>query len=71
MLYINEWLPNPVGADAAGEFVELYNSGNSAAPLNGYTLGTGAKKKFSLTGYTIPAGGYLVLKKAQTKRLNL
>jgi hypothetical protein len=67
MLYINEWLPNPVGADAAGEFVELYNSGNSAAPLNGYTLGTGAKKKFSLTGYTIPAGGYLVLKKAQTK----
>jgi hypothetical protein len=67
MLYINEWLPNPVGADAAGEFVELYNSGNSAAPLNGYTLGTGAKKKFSLTGYTIPAGDYLVLKKAQTK----
>jgi hypothetical protein len=67
MLYINEWLPNPVGPDAAGEFVELYNSGNSASALNGYALGTGAKKRFSLAGYTIQPGGYLVLKKTQTK----
>ena len=67
MLYINEWLPNPVGNDATGEFVELYNSGASVANLNGYTLGDGAKKRFSLSGYSIPAGGYLVLKKAQDK----
>jgi hypothetical protein len=67
MLYINEWFPNPVGTDAAAEFVELYNSGSSAVALSGYALGTGAKKKFSLAGYTISPGGYLVLKKAQTK----
>lgn len=66
MLYINEWFPNPPGTDASGEFIELYNSGGSALALNGYALGTGAKKKFSLAGHTIAAGGYLVLKKAQT-----
>jgi hypothetical protein len=67
MIYINEWFPNPVGDDAAGEFVELYNSGATAANLNGYTLGDGAKKKFSFTGYSISPGGYLVLKHAQDK----
>ena len=67
MIYINEWLPNPVGNDAAGEFIELYNSGAAAASLDGYALGDGAKKTFSLAGYSIPPGGYLVLKKAQDK----
>jgi hypothetical protein len=67
MIYINEWLPNPVGNDAAGEFIELYNSGTGVASLDGYTLGDGAKKTFSLAGYGIPPGGYLVLKKAQDK----
>ncbi|MGD1003009.1 MAG: lamin tail domain-containing protein [Minisyncoccia bacterium] len=67
MIYINEWLPNPVGNDAAGEFIELYNNGASAASLGGYALGDGAKKKFSLAGYSIPPGGYLVLKHAQDK----
>jgi hypothetical protein len=67
MLYINEWLPNPVGNDAAGEFIELYNSGARAMALDGYALGDGAKKRFPLTGYTIPPGGYLVLIKAQDK----
>jgi len=67
MLYINEWLPNPVGNDATGEFIELYNSGTGAAELDGYSLSDGAKKTFSLTGYNIQPGGYLVLKKAQDK----
>jgi hypothetical protein len=67
MLYINEWFPNPVGADASSEFIELYNSGAAALTLNGYALGTGAKKKFALSGHTISPDGYLVLKKAQTK----
>lgn len=67
MLYINEWLPNPVGNDAAGEFIELYNNDTAVVGLNGYMLGDGAKKKFSLSGYNIPPGGYLVLKKAQDR----
>jgi hypothetical protein len=67
MLYLNEWFPNPVGNDVAGEFIELYNSGAAAASLSGYSLGDGAKKKFSLSGYSISPGGYLVLRHAQDK----
>lgn len=67
MVYINEWMPNPVGADAAGEFIELYNSGALPVSLNGYTLSVGGKKRTPLAGRTIAAGGYLVLKKADTK----
>ena len=70
MLYINEWLPNPVGRDdsvTGGEFIELYNGGVSGLSLNGYALSDGAKKQFSLSGYSIAAHGYLVLDHAQTK----
>ncbi len=47
--------------------MEFYNSAAASANLNGYTLGDGAKKRFLLTGYSIPPGGYLVLKKKQDK----
>ncbi len=77
MIYINEWLPNPVGADASGEFVELYNDGPIAASLAGWKLGTGTAstttiipaktKPFSLAAFLIPAHGYLALTKAKTK----
>jgi hypothetical protein len=67
MVYINEWLPNPIGNDANGEFIELYNSGNAEVSLNGYALGDGTKKNFSLAGYVIPAQGYLVFNKSQSK----
>ena len=67
MIYINEWFPNPIGNDTTGEFIELYNSGSAAVALDGYTLSDGAKKKFSLSGCSIPPGGYLVLKHAQDK----
>jgi hypothetical protein len=67
MLYINEWLPNPVGNDATGEFIELYNSSAAAQDLNGYALGDGAKKAFKLDGYVISPGNYLILKHADDK----
>lgn len=67
MIYINEWFPNPVGNDNAGEFIELYNSGNAPVSLGGYSLSDGGKKQFSLASYSISANGYLVLNHAQTK----
>lgn len=67
MIFINEWLPNPIGPDAAGEFVELYNSGNVAASLNGWVLKTENGKKFSLVGRSVPVRGYLLLKRSVTK----
>ncbi len=66
MIFINEWLPNPTGADAKGEFVELFNSGNASVGLTGWSLGTGAKKRFKLSG-VIRAQGYLLLPRSETK----
>ena len=77
MIFLNEWLPNPVGPDAAGEFVELYNNATTTAILRGWRLGTGtatttsdgaqaivaARTKPSLlTGVSVPGGGYRVLR---------
>lgn len=77
MVYINEFLPNPVGADAAGEFVELYNDSGVVVSLAGWKLGVGTAsttsvipaktKPFSLAGFSVPAHGYLVLPRAKTK----
>ena len=80
MIYINEWLPNPVGTDATGEFVELYNGASGTVNLTGWKLGTGtassstgaivpakSPKPFSLAGYSLAPHGYLVLKKAQDR----
>jgi hypothetical protein len=67
VIFINEWLPNPVGADAAGEFVELYNNGDTSVSLSGWVLKTENGKKFSLAGRSVAAHGYLVLKRSATK----
>ena len=66
MIFINEWLPNPAGNDAQGEWVELFNNGNAPVNLNGWVLKTGGTGKFNLKS-TIGAGEYLVLKRTDTK----
>jgi hypothetical protein len=66
VIFINEWLPNPVGADAQGEFVELWNSGTASVNLNGWTLRTNTQKRFRLTG-SLRANEYLVLSRKVTK----
>ena len=67
MIFINEWFPNPVGVDATGEFVELYNNGGAAVSMRGWILRTENRKKFSFTKGSIPAHGYLVLKRSTMK----
>lgn len=66
MVFINEWLPNPVGPDTAGEFIELFNNGPTPVDLAGWKL-QADKKVFLLDGHSIPAGGYLLLKRGETK----
>jgi hypothetical protein len=82
MILINEWLPNPAGNDAQGEWVELFNSGSSSVSLDGWIIKTGGgstslttgTRKYNLRG-TIGAGGstqlttseYLILKRTDTK----
>ena len=66
MIFINEWLSNPIGADTKGEFVELWNNGNAPVGLGGWVLQTEGKKKFKLSGL-IRANEYLVLPRSKTK----
>jgi len=63
---INEIDSDTPGVDRA-EFVELFNAGNSAADLSGYTLvlfnGSNSKayREFHLDGFVIEAGGYFLI----------
>jgi 5-methylthioadenosine/S-adenosylhomocysteine deaminase len=62
---INEVMINPAAvADAAGEYVELYNSGATAVDLAGWTLRDDDFDAFTIpggSGAVIPAGGFLVI----------
>lgn len=66
MVFINEWLPNPVGKDASGEFVEVFNGGSNSVDLSGWYLKANSKTKFVLRG-EIGSGDFLVFKKPQLK----
>jgi hypothetical protein len=80
VIFISEWLPNPTGPDASGEFIELYNDASAAMDLRGWRLGAGTAtttedgaqaviaartKPFSLTGVVVPGKGYRVLRHAE------
>ena len=67
MIYINEFLPNPAGSDADGEWVELFNGGLAPVNLTGWILTTKDGKKFVLGGKTIGAGEYTLLPRTGTK----
>lgn len=66
MVVVNEWLPNPTGADTADEWIELRNSGGSAIDLSGWKLATKSGSRTTLQG-TISSGQYLVLTRSDTK----
>ncbi len=67
MVSINEWLPNPSGADSGNEWVEFFNDGGQKISLQNWTLVSGSGKKFILDGKNIGAGQYLVLNPAEAK----
>jgi len=59
---INEFLPNPVGSDSAGEFVELKNTGDEEVDLEGWQIDD---EEGGSTPYTIGEG--VVLAAGQIK----
>lgn len=68
MVIISEFLPNPVGIDTEGEFIELYNNGSNATDLSGWKLKDASRKTFKFPeGFSIGADGYLSLPYSQTK----
>lgn len=67
---INEWLPNPTGSDASGEFIELINLGSTSVSLAGWKLDDedGGSSAYTIpAGTTMAAGGFLVLGREETK----
>ncbi len=66
MIFINEWLPNPMGTDATNEWVELWNNGPGAVSLTGWSLATKSGAKAKLSG-EIGAGEYRVFWRKDTK----
>lgn len=67
MIFINEWLPNPIGLDSKGEFIELFNNGNSSVNLNGWVIKNKNGKEFKLTNFQIGSNKYLLLPRSLTK----
>lgn len=65
-MLISEWLPNPVGKDADGEWIELYNDSGEQINLFGWYLTTGGTAKYKLTG-VISTGEYKIIPRSETK----
>ncbi|KPK16113.1 MAG: hypothetical protein AMJ62_06915 [Myxococcales bacterium SG8_38] len=70
-LVITEVHANPDGADADGEYIELYNAGGTRAPLDGVTLaasrtdGASPRMHRFATAAEIDAGDYFVVGNAE------
>jgi hypothetical protein len=55
-LALNEFLPDPDGADSGKEWVELYNNSNSDINLTNYIITTRALTGSTIRSTTIPSG---------------
>ena len=69
-IFIAEFLPNPEGADQAGEFIELFNQEQRPVDLTGWQLddADGGSRPFTVpAGTVIKPGQYLSFPAAQTK----
>ena len=56
-IQVSEFMPNPSGSDGGSEWVELYNSADTAADLTRWLLDSGSTStKASLKAYSLPTG---------------
>ena len=71
-IHINEFLPDPVGADATDEFVELYNASIDPVDLSGWVLfssksdGTSIKSFIISADVSVAAKDYVVFYSSET-----
>lgn len=67
-IVFNEILPSPEGADAENEWIEIFNQNDFEVDLSGWAIQdtTGSTKTYILNS-KIPALGYLVFKRPETK----
>ena len=68
MVFIKELLPNPVGRDVDGEWINIVNTSNEAVDIHGWSLTDTSGKAFSFQkGTSIPPMTEMTLKYSQTK----
>lgn len=61
-IYLNEFLPNPIGDDKTLEFIELFNSSDDNIDISGWFLEDSSGDIFEIPDGTIISGsGYLAL----------
>ena len=70
MVIIKEVLPNPAGKDTAGEWIGIFNDGDAAVNLSGWSLKDASGKKFTFGNETILPDQELKLPYSAT-RINL
>ncbi|MEI7498284.1 MAG: lamin tail domain-containing protein [Candidatus Falkowbacteria bacterium] len=68
---ISEILPNPIGSDLAGEFIELHNRSSVAIDLTNWKISVGTKQYVfeisTSTNWSLAGNGYLLLDRKRTK----
>jgi hypothetical protein len=67
MFAISEWLPNPTGSDAEGEWIELVNTGRASDSLLGWSIQNGSGKRVVFRDRVVAPGEYVVLERGATK----
>jgi hypothetical protein len=67
LIRFSELLPNPIGVDTEGEFIELANYGTNDAEMNGWLIRDSKGREFNLPIGLIAAGGRLTLPYSETK----
>lgn len=65
--YISEILPNPVGKDTEGEFIELANESDQLVVLDGWSISDTSGKEYVIQNQSVPAHGFFVLPYTRTK----
>lgn len=65
MLQISEWLPNPKGSDAKGEWIELQNIDSTSINSAGWFLKNEKGTRLSLPAKEISSGEFLLLKRPE------
>ena len=66
-LLLNELLPDPIGKDEDGEFIELANYGEQSADLTGWLLQDGKGRTFALPTALVEPGAARQFPYAETK----
>jgi len=66
-MIISEFLPNPIGKDQEGEWIELFNNSDNAVNLSGWQIKDASGKTFTFKNQIIAPYEYLVLDYKTTK----